>query len=103
MKIRKGDNIQVISGKDKGKTGKVLKAFPSLDKIIVDGVNVKKRHQKPTKANQHGQVIDKTLPVHVSNVMLIDPKTKKPTRVKYKVIDGKKTRITQKSGTKLES
>ncbi len=99
MKIKKGDTVIVISGKDKGRTGKVLRSFPSMDKVLVDGINMKKRHQRPTRQNQHGQIIDKSLPVHVSNVALVDPKTNKPTRIGYKVEDGKKTRVARKSGS----
>ena len=72
MKIKKGDTVKVISGKDRGKSGKVLRAFPKEDLVVVEGVNVKKRHQRATKTNQKGQIIDKTMPVHVSNVMLVD-------------------------------
>jgi|TARA_Y100000310_G_scaffold17779_1_gene17589 large subunit ribosomal protein L24 len=67
MFIKKGDNVVIISGKDKGKSGKVLRALPKKDQIIVEGVNIKKRHQKPTKNNQKGQILDKTMPIHVSN------------------------------------
>jgi len=76
MKIKKGDNVTVIAGKDKGKSGKVLRALPKLDKVIVDGVNIAKRHQKPRKSNQKGQIVDKTLPIHVSNVKISSTKTK---------------------------
>lgn len=71
MKIKKDDKVKIITGKDKGKTGKVLRAFPKLDQIIVEGVNIKKKHQKPTKSNQKGQIIDKTMPIHVSNAKKI--------------------------------
>lgn len=71
MKIKKDDKVKIIAGKDKGKTGKVLRALPKMDQIIVEGVNIKKRHQKATKANQKGQIIDKTLPIHVSNAKKI--------------------------------
>lgn len=71
MKIKKDDKVKIITGKDKGKTGRVLRAFPKLDQIIVEGVNVKKKHQKPTKSNQKGQIIDKTMPIHVSNAKKI--------------------------------
>lgn len=71
MKIKKDDKVKIIAGKDKGKTGKVLRALPKLDQIIVEGVNIKKRHQKPTKSNQKGQIIDKTMPIHVSNAKKI--------------------------------
>jgi large subunit ribosomal protein L24 len=70
MKIKKNDNVIVIAGKDKGKTGKVLKAFPKLDMVLVDGVNVKKKHQRATKSNSKGQIVEKPLPVHVSNVKI---------------------------------
>ncbi len=71
MKIKKDDKVKIIAGKDKGKTGKVLRAFPKKDQIIVEGVNIKKRHQKPTQSNQKGQIVDKTMPVHVSNAKKI--------------------------------
>ena len=70
MKIKKNDNVIVIAGKDKGKTGKVLKAFPKLDMVLVDGVNIKKKHQRATKSNSKGQIVEKPLPVHVSNVKI---------------------------------
>ena len=101
MKIKKGDNVIVISGKDKGKTGKVVRAFPREDRVIVGGVNIKKKHQRPTKSNQKGQIIDKTLPVHVSNVQLLDPETKKPTRIGKKLVNGVYVRIAKKSGAEL--
>ncbi len=99
MKIKKGDTVIIISGKDKGRTGKVLRAFPSASKVLIDGINVKKRHQRPTRQNQHGQIVDKSLPVHISNVAFIDPKTNKPTRVGYKVEGDKKVRVARKSGS----
>lgn len=71
MKIKKSDKVKIIAGKDKGKTGKVLRALPKVDQIIVEGVNIKKRHQKPTKSSQKGQIIDKTMPIHVSNAKKI--------------------------------
>lgn len=101
MKIHKGDNVHVIAGKDKGKTGKVLRSLPTTLQLIVEGVHIRKKHQRAQKKGQKGQVIDKTHPIHVSNVMLIDPKTNKPTRLKIKVKDGKKIRISQKSGVVL--
>lgn len=101
MKVRKGDNVIVIAGKDRGKTGKVLRAIPERGQVIVEGVNVKKKHQRPTRQNQKGQIIDITMPLHVSNVQIVDPKTNKPTRVGYKVESGKKVRVALKSGTVL--
>lgn len=98
MKIHKGDSVAVIAGKDKGRTGKVLRALPARDLLIVEGVHVRKKHQRAQKQGQKGQVIDKTHPIHVSNVMLIDPKTNKPTRVRMREKDGKKVRVARKSG-----
>jgi large subunit ribosomal protein L24 len=103
MKIRKGDNVIIIAGKDKGMSGKVLNAFPKTSRVVVEGVNLKKRHKKPTKSGQQGQIIDKINPIHVSNVMLVDPKNSKPTRIGYKDVKGKKVRVAKKSGTELAS
>jgi large subunit ribosomal protein L24 len=99
MKIKKSDNIEVISGKDRGKTGKVLTAFPKRNQVLIEGINIKKKHQRPTKANQRGQIIEKAYPIHVSNVMIVDPKTSKPTRVRMDIRSGGKVRIAVKSGT----
>ena len=93
MNIRKGDKVIVISGADKGKTGVVQKALPKLDKVVVEGVNVRKKHRKPTQSNPEGSIVDIYAPIHVSNVALIDPKTKKATRVGIKVENGKKIRV----------
>lgn len=101
MKIKKGDKVKVIAGKDRGKNGKVLRAFPRNEQVIVEGVNIVKRHQKATSQRKNGQIIDKTLPIHVSNVMIVDPKKGVPTRVGIKKVKGKYTRITKKSGTEL--
>ena len=80
MKIKRGDKVKIIKGKDRGKIAKVLVALPAEDRVLVDGVNIKKAHQKPRKQGQKGQVVDRPAPIHVSNVMLIDPKSDKPTR-----------------------
>ncbi len=101
MKIKKDDKVIVIAGKDRGKKGKVLRALPREDRVIVEGVNVVKRHQKATSQRQNGQIIDKTLPIHVSNVMIVDPKTGKRTRIGIKRVNGKYTRIAKKSNTKI--
>jgi len=98
MKIKKGDNVIIISGKDKGKQGKVLKAMPKQGKILVENVNLKKKHLKPRKANQKGQIIDFSTPLHVSNAALLDSKTGHPSRAGYKFDGGKKVRIAKKSG-----
>lgn len=99
MKIKRGDNIIVISGKDKGKTGKVQKVLYKSDGLVVEGVNIKKKHQKPKRSGQKGQIIEFTAPVHVSNVMLVDPKTGTGTRVGFTIQKGKKVRIAKKSNT----
>ncbi|MFN8039479.1 MAG: 50S ribosomal protein L24 [Acidimicrobiales bacterium] len=102
MKIRKGDKVQVLSGKDKGKTGTVSRALPEKDKVIVDGVNVAKKHQKPTQAIQQGGIIDKDMPIHVSNVAIVCDSCSKPTRVGYRFEpDGTKVRICRKCGGDL--
>jgi len=94
--------VIVLTGKDKGKKGKVLHAFHDMDKVIVEGVAVKKKNLKVgRKGSKKGQVIEKALPIHVSNVALIDSKTEKPTRVGHKVVAGKKVRVSRKSGTEI--
>lgn len=102
MKIKTGDTVIVISGDEKGKTGKVLKALPKKDMVVVEGINVVTRHSKPSQRDPNGKVRDITHPIHVSNVALIDPKTKKATRVGYSEVDGKKIRISKRSGSTLE-
>ncbi|MDG5473770.1 50S ribosomal protein L24 [Jeotgalibacillus sp. ET6] len=102
MHVKKGDNVMVISGKDKGKTGTILAAFPKKDRVLVEGVNIVKKHSKPSQMNPQGGITNMEAAIHVSNVMLIDPKTNEPTRVGYKVEDGKKVRISKKSGESLD-
>ena len=97
MKIKKGDKVIVIAGADKGKTGVVQKAYPRLDRVVVEGVNVHKKHKKPTQTNPEGSIVDIYAPIHVSNVALVDPKTKKATRVGYEVVKGEKVRVTKPS------
>ena len=101
MHVKKGDKVQVMSGKDKGKQGVILKAMPSKNRVIVEGINVMKKHAKPSQANPQGGILEIEAPIHVSNVMPIDPKTGKPTRVGFKVVDGKKVRVA-KSGEVLD-
>jgi large subunit ribosomal protein L24 len=103
LHVKKDDNVIVITGKDKGKRGRIIAAYPRLNKVLVEGVNIVKRHSKPSQANPQGGIIEKEAPIHVSNVMLIDPKSNKPTRVGYKVLDnGKKVRIAKKSGEVID-
>ncbi len=91
----------VISGTDKGKSGKVTRSLPKQKSVIVEGINIRKKHQRPTRNRQKGQVVDKTFPIHISNVSLVDPKTNKPTRIGYKSEGGKKVRISKKSNSVL--
>jgi len=102
MYIKKDDNIIVIAGKDKGKTGKIVKALPRKSMVIISGVNVKKRHQRPTRSNQKGQIIERALPIHVSNVALVDPKTSKQTRIGKKLVGNRMVRVTKKSSSELK-
>ena len=98
MKIKKGDRVVVLSGKDKGKHGEVTKSMPKDGKVIVSGVNVAARHRKPSQANPQGGIERREAPLHVSKVELEDPKTGKATRVRFEERDGKKVRVAVKSG-----
>jgi large subunit ribosomal protein L24 len=108
LKIRRDDEVVVISGKDRGKTGKVLRVDPEKQRVYVEGLNLVKRHQRPQqvrdaqRAESVGGVIEKEGPIHISNVMLIDPKDKKPTRVGISREGGVRNRVTRRSGTKLD-
>lgn len=102
MKIKKGDTVVVLTGKDKGTKGEVLKVMPEENRVVVQGVNVAKKHQKPSAAGAGG-IQNKESPIHASNVALLDPKSQKATRVGYKTMkDGKKVRIARKSGETIE-
>ncbi|GBD33863.1 50S ribosomal protein L24 [bacterium HR34] len=96
LKIKKGDTVLVICGKDRGKTGKILKCFPKLRKVIVEKVNIKKKHMKPRRQGEKGQIIEFPAPINVSNVKFICPKCSKPTRLGYKVSGRTKKRICKK-------
>jgi large subunit ribosomal protein L24 len=101
MHVKKGDKVRVISGKDKGKTGTILAAYPKENRVLVEGINIVKKHSKPSQANPQGGINSQEAPIHVSNVMPIDPKTGNPTRVGYKTVDDKKVRVA-KSGEVLD-
>ncbi len=101
MHIKKGDKVVVISGDDKGKTGTVARAIPSEGKVLVEGVNVKKKTIKPRQQGKQGQIVEIAYPIRVENVMLVDGKTGKPTRVGFKEIGGKKVRVSIKSGAAI--
>ena len=101
MKLKTGDKVVVISGANKGKEGKITKVLD--DKVVVEGVNVCKRHLKPKNKNGTGEIVEVERPIHRSNVMIIDPKTKKPTKIKMDFDkDGKKIRISKKSNEKID-
>lgn len=102
MKFKTGDKVRVMRGKDAGKEGQITKVLKDADKVIVEGANMIKKHQKPNNANPQGGIIDKEAPIHVSNVMLLDPDTNKPTRIGSEVNDGNKVRIAKKSGTAID-
>ena len=101
MDLRVGDKVIVIAGNDKGKTGTIQRVYPKLNKVVVENVNVRKKHKKPTQQNAEGSIVEVYAPIDASNVMLVDPKTKKPTRIGHKVVKGKKVRFAKKSGTVL--
>ena len=100
--VRKDDEVVVTVGKDKGRRGKIIKVFPQLNRVLVQGVNIVKKHQKPGQGNRSGGIVEKEASIHMSNVMPIDPKTKEPTRVRFeRRDDGTKVRVAVKSGTEL--
>ena len=102
LKIKKGDRVRVLQGKDRGKTGEVSRVLPKEGKVIVDGINVAKKHQKATRSAMQGGIIDKDMPIDVSNVAVLSPKDNKPTRVGYKFDkDGNKVRICRRTGAEL--
>lgn len=102
MKIKKGDTVMVIAGKNRGTTGKVETVLLKKDMIVIDGVNVVKKHRKANQVSRSGQIVEKSMPIHVSNVQLVDPKGGKPTRVKIeRSKDGTRERVAVKSGAKI--
>lgn len=102
MKIRKHDTVKVISGKDKGKQGKVLKVLAATQQVLVEGRNLAKKHQKPTQQDQKGGIQDKEMPIHVSNVMLVASKGGEPVKVARREVDGKRQRVDKKSGKPVD-
>ncbi|MBH9537362.1 50S ribosomal protein L24 [Novosphingopyxis sp. YJ-S2-01] len=101
-KIKKGDKVVVLAGKDKGRTGEVTQMMPKDGKLLVDGINVHARHRKPTQENPQGGIDRKPAPLHMSNVALADPKDGKPTRVRFEEKDGKRVRVAVKSGETID-
>ncbi|MFA1821665.1 50S ribosomal protein L24 [Virgibacillus oceani] len=102
MHVKKGDKVKVISGKDRGKEGTILEAFPKKDRVLVEGINMVKKHAKPSQENPQGGILELEASIHVSNVMPIDSKSGEPTRVGYEERDGKKVRIAKKSGEAID-
>tara|TARA_A100001011_G_scaffold302844_1_gene316640 strand:+ start:119 stop:433 length:315 start_codon:yes stop_codon:yes gene_type:complete len=100
IKLKKGDEVIVLTGKDKGKTGKIIKMIPKLSKAIISDINKVKKHQKPDN-NQPGGIIDKEMPIHISNLSFYDPELKKGVRIGIKLNDNKKTRINKHSGKEI--
>ncbi len=96
MKVKKNDTVLIISGKYRGRKGKILKAFPKKDKVLIAGVNLRKKHQKPIKTGDKGEIIEIPAPIHISNVKIICPKCKKATRIGYRIEGGEKYRICKK-------
>jgi large subunit ribosomal protein L24 len=102
VKLKKGDEVEVLAGKDIGKRGAIMRVLPDSNKVIIDRVNIAKKHQKPTKATMQGGIIDKEMPISASNVGIVCKSCKKPRRIGYKIgDDGKKTRICRKCGGDL--
>ena len=102
QKIKKGDTVVVLAGKDKGRKGEVTQVIPKNDKVVVSGINVHARHRKPTQLNPQGGIERKEAPLHISNVALADPKSGEPTRVRFEGRDGKKVRVAAKSGELID-
>jgi len=97
--VRKGDTVVVVAGKERGKRGKVLRVIPGKGRVLIERVNMIKKHQRPTQKLRQGGIIEREGPIHLSNVMLVDPQTDKPTRVGVRSLtDGKKARVARKSG-----
>jgi len=101
MKIKKGDTVLISIGKDRGKTGKVLGVFPKIAKIMVEGVNLRKKHIRPKKSGEKGQIIEESAPFSISNIKLLCPKCGKGARVGYKIVEKKKCRICKKCGQEI--
>jgi large subunit ribosomal protein L24 len=103
MKIRRDDQVLVISGKDRGKTGRVLRVDPKTERVYVEGLNIVKRHQRPRPGStEPGGVVEKEGPIHISNVMLLDPQDNKPTRVGITRENGKRFRVAKRTGNKVD-
>ena len=101
--VRKGDTVVVVAGKERGKRGKVLRVIPEKDRVVVERVNMIKKHQRPTQKLRQGGIIEREGAIHLSNVMLVDPDTDKPTRIGVRILtDGRKVRVAKRSGEMID-
>ena len=101
MKLKKGDNIIVITGKDKGKKGAITRVLVEKNRVVVEGINMMKKHQRPRRSGEVGQVVSIAMPMHASNVMILDPKSGKPTKIGKKKVGDKLVRVAKKSGQEI--
>ncbi|MEK7106158.1 MAG: 50S ribosomal protein L24 [Patescibacteria group bacterium] len=101
MKLKKGDNVIIKTGKDKGKKGKIVKVFVDKNRVVVEGANMMKKHQRPRKSGEKGSMIDREMPIHASNVMIVDPKSGKATRIGKKKVGDKMVRVARKSNQEI--
>ena len=101
-RIKKSDSVMVIAGKERGKIGKVLRVFPAQDRALVERLNMVKRHIKPRSPQDSGGILEKEAPLHLSNLMLVDPQDGRPTRVGFKIVDGRKMRASRRTGNVLD-
>jgi len=101
MKLKKGDNVIIIAGKDKGKKGKITQIIKETNRVVVEGANISKKHQRSRRKDAKGQIVEVSMPLNASNVMILDSKNK-PTRIGYKIVGDKKVRIGRKSGTEIK-
>ena len=104
MNVKKDDTVLIISGNDKGRRGRVLRVFPDQDRVIVEGIRMMKKHTKPTQRDPQGGIVEREAPIHVSNVMVVDPKTDAPTRLRRRSLDdGRSVRVAARSGEMIDS
>jgi large subunit ribosomal protein L24 len=101
MKLKKGDKVVVIAGKEKGNTGSIVRVLPERNMVVLDKMNLAKKHRRATSTSRKGQIVEIAMPIHASNVMLADPKDGKPTRIKISRKDGSRVRVAVKSGQEL--
>lgn len=102
MKLKKGDKVIVIAGKNRGASGTIARSLPKKDRVLIDGINLVKKHRRPSAQNRKGQIVDKSMSIHISNVMLADPKGGKPTRIRIVRKEGVRSRVAVKSGQEIK-